>query len=1528
MLEKLKRKLKGRKRRVGAAIGGGLLACILALMPTSADVTGWIQVGWNQSGAYWEQACYKVVSYDSSNGNATIQMRYTGGVNGNYLDYWIGHLKVYVDGNYYGQWTFPQSNQLTWKNGSNSQYYNISGLKPGTHTISTQPINTAGAVTQVATKYTISVPNPSFNQTVYVRYEQANGSYSGWSAVINKNYTYGSTVSWSRGADSTYKAASISYSATGAATKYVTVYRQTYTLDLNGNINDANYGNLQSAATANVYVNGSLVASNVNDYCSQLRAGSTYQFNLTTKSGYNYKGLASGALSGTLNGAVNTRAKYYSVHTLTIDPNGGTYKGSSSNSTMSAEYHSFAEVNEIPKRAGYTFVGWKTTSGNASVLTGGSEQQTSITRKDGYTDSDGSHYTKYTMNYSNTSSGWAYPNILMTYYNFEAGHTYVLSYDVRVNNASGMNYANIRHAAFRNNWIAPSSSINNTTSGWSHRTTTTTLAATATQNNTTYTTNPCVEMYVGIASGNTGVLDFDLKNLTIYDQTTGKYVTSKSNTRMGSSIYMGAQNSTIQAVWQANYTTITYDPNGGSLNVTDTNIVKNTNGTAYANTKYDTSWFWTLGMTASRTGYTFAGFYDSPTGGTQVYGSDYNSVTTSKYYNSNHIWKYSDSSTTYGWSNGVTLYARWTPNTYSVDLNATLNGTQYWALSANGTNFGTADIYIDGKLVADDVSDYCTKWAYGSKWEVKDIKAKSGYVYVGNSSYSGTVGINGVSINLPFKSQHQNLISHWAFGFKNGEGNNNAKNAFLLSTTSQPTTTYGSSVTYDASNAIEIPNGFSLLTQLGTSDISGSWTLYNFPTTFTQKAKAMNFEYDYTPITYTITYDLNGGTLSTANPSTYNVLYGVTFSNKPTRTGYTFVGWSMDGQKVTGINVGKNATFSSASDLYAQLKTRTTGNKKVTAMWVKNEYVIKYNANGGSGTMNSQVVKNGETITLTKNAFTNTGYTFKNWTGTQTIGALSTNSTVTVVNPLTLSDGASVKNIGSQTIITNDSSPVVDTNNLNSSSTTTAKVTSNGWVTDSSLDSKLARKVTFSAGGNGGFYSSPLETYSSNYKNLFGGRKFRITFKAKATTAMTLNSVGLESATGNKSISLTTSWKEYEITGQMNTAQNISYHALIFYSPSTAASVYIGDVSIAFDYETTLKANWNANSYTNILTYNANGGSGAPGSQTATVTYPNTQSTFTLSSTKPTRTGYTFAGWYTAASGGTLVSGTYKVGSANYAGNQSATLYAHWNNILAMSGKNFYLLEGTTVDSNVAITGNGYDKDATEKYPDKLKKVTYPMKATSNAGTKDVSSSIEVEYIEYDGSKVSKIDTSKTGTYTVHYILTYENTTLRSTRKIEVLKASTPSINAGDRYFRVGSTITTDVLKENITANDKYDGDIVASVTIKNLDKVDTTTAGEYEITYFVTNSSNKTITKKATIHMIEYLPDNQADEDNGYRYVRKDCSTLSDYCMEYFDEDSKWVTDSTLKTQLKNSLNKSSSDEAVKTYKFSSDDVKNAKNK
>lgn len=224
---------------------------------------------------------------------------------------------------------------------------------------------------------------------------------------------------------------------------------------------------------------------------------------------------------------------------------------------------------------------------------------------------------------------------------------------------------------------------------------------------------------------------------------------------------------------------------------------------------------------------------------------------------------------------------------------------------------------------------------------------------------------------------YKNKYEHWAWGFKN-EGNNSNKKAFLLQTT-YGEETYGNEFTPNSSYGLTVPNGFYLAQIFSNNQITGKPQTFNFGTKITQPAYIMNFEYDYYPTDYTITYNLNGGTNNSAKPSTYNVLYSVTFSN-PTRTGYDFAGWyDTNGNKITGINEGCNATFSDTADMYSKLKTRTTGNISVTARWTPVDYTITYNLNGG--TANNKTSYNIETETFNLIAPTKAGYTFLGWTG-------------------------------------------------------------------------------------------------------------------------------------------------------------------------------------------------------------------------------------------------------------------------------------------------------------------------------------------------------------------------------------------------------------------------------------------------------------------------------------------------------------------------------------------------------------------
>lgn len=106
-------------------------------------------------------------------------------------------------------------------------------------------------------------------------------------------------------------------------------------------------------------------------------------------------------------------------------------------------------------------------------------------------------------------------------------------------------------------------------------------------------------------------------------------------------------------------------------------------------------------------------------------------------------------------------------------------------------------------------------------------------------------------------------------------------------------------------------------------------------------------------------------------------------------------------------------------------------------------------------------------------------------------------------------------------------------------------------------------------------------------------------------------------------------------------------------STTDTAKNYDPGGSFTANQDFTLYAVWQK---TITLSYNANGGTGAPSSQSATVYNATTSNTFTVSSTKPTRTGYTFLGWNTSSS---ATSASYSEGDSITL-SANGTLYAVW----------------------------------------------------------------------------------------------------------------------------------------------------------------------------------------------------------------------------------------------------------------------------
>lgn len=120
----------------------------------------------------------------------------------------------------------------------------------------------------------------------------------------------------------------------------------------------------------------------------------------------------------------------------------------------------------------------------------------------------------------------------------------------------------------------------------------------------------------------------------------------------------------------------------------------------------------------------------------------------------------------------------------------------------------------------------------------------------------------------------------------------------------------------------------------------------------------------WTPVEYDITYNLNGGTVS-GNPETYTVESEDITLNIPTRTGYTFAGW-------TGTDL-------SAASISVTIAHGSTGDRAYTATWTANIYAITYaGMDGAQHGENHPVSHTYATDTLVPNP-TKDGYTFAGW---------------------------------------------------------------------------------------------------------------------------------------------------------------------------------------------------------------------------------------------------------------------------------------------------------------------------------------------------------------------------------------------------------------------------------------------------------------------------------------------------------------------------------------------------------------------
>ena len=130
----------------------------------------------------------------------------------------------------------------------------------------------------------------------------------------------------------------------------------------------------------------------------------------------------------------------------------------------------------------------------------------------------------------------------------------------------------------------------------------------------------------------------------------------------------------------------------------------------------------------------------------------------------------------------------------------------------------------------------------------------------------------------------------------------------------------------------------------------------------------------WTPIEYTISYNLDGGSVSGVNPTTYNVESDPITLIYPTKTGYEFVGWL--GTDLSNTSYTKDVT----------IPTGSTGNREYKANWKAVVYTINYDLNYDAGTASVPTIANNPTsYTINDDVTilppTRAGYEFAGWSG-------------------------------------------------------------------------------------------------------------------------------------------------------------------------------------------------------------------------------------------------------------------------------------------------------------------------------------------------------------------------------------------------------------------------------------------------------------------------------------------------------------------------------------------------------------------
>ena len=479
-----------------------------------------------------------------------------------------------------------------------------------------------------------------------------------------------------------------------------------------------------------------------------------------------------------------------------------------------------------------------------------------------------------------------------------------------------------------------------------------------------------------------------------------------------------------------------------------------------------------------------------------------------------------------------------------------------------------------------------------------------------------------------------------------------------------------------------------------------------------------------TPISYTISYQLNGGTNAESNPASYTVESGEIKLAAPSREGYTFQGW-------------KSGTTTEMAPVIA---VGSIGSRSYEAVWQVNSHTLKYVLDGKETT---RTVNYGETVTVTP-PDAKTGYTFSGWTVS---GAEPVNGKFTMPDNNVTITGSFSANTYTVKFNANGGSEcenitvTYDGKYTHLPTTTRTGYTFDGWydgstkvtadtdvktTADQTLTAKwTANQYTVTFDANGGSACKEITvTYDGKYPTLPAPTKEGYTFEGwfdgetqvMSGTAVTIT----EDQTLTARWGINTYTITYQVDGQTVKTESVTYgedipaytYTKTGYDVSAWNSVVPKKMPARnLTFTATTKVHQHS------LTYMLDGEMKSQ----APVNY----GTAVAVQADPTKTGYTFSGW--TVSGAEPVDGKFTMPDNNVTitGSFSANTYTVKFN--ANGGEGSMADQSFTYDAKQALAANGFTRTGWRFTGWKLGNTTYTDGQTVSNLTAEASSIVTLE---------------------------------------------------------------------------------------------------------------------------------------------------------------------------------------------------------